>query len=53
MPGKMKAEVTYQFPNFKSCTVEVWERIGNFYPGMVMDAITYPCKLTNVSKKGS
>ena len=25
-------EVTYQFPNFNSCTVEIWEWINNLIP---------------------
>ena len=24
MPNKMRDEITYPFPNFNSCTVEVW-----------------------------
>ena len=43
MPSKMWDEITYPFPNFNSCTVEVWEWISNFIPRLIMDAITYPC----------
>ena len=25
-------EITYRFPNFHGCTVQIWERIGNFIP---------------------
>ena len=30
MRSKVWAEVTYPFPNFNGCTVEVWEGISNF-----------------------
>ena len=36
-------EITYSFPNFSSCMVEVWEWISNFIPLFIMDVITYPC----------
>ena len=36
-------EITYPFPNFNSCTVEVWKWISNFIPHYTMDIITYPC----------
>ena len=32
------------FPDFNSCTVEVWDRISNFNPHFIMDVITYPVK---------
>ena len=35
-------EITYPFPNFNGCTVEVWEWIGNFIPHFIMGVITYP-----------
>ena len=35
-------EITYPFPNFNGCTVEVWEWICNFTPHYIMDVITYP-----------
>ena len=43
MLSKICDEVTYSFPNFNSCTVEVWEWISNFTPHFMMDVITYPC----------
>ena len=36
-------EITYPFPNFNSCTVEVWEWISNFIPHLARHVITYPC----------
>ena len=39
-------EITYPFPNFNGCTVEVWEWINNFIPHFIMDVITYPCWVT-------
>ena len=36
-------EITYPFPNFNGCTVEVWERISNFIPHFTGHVITYPC----------
>ena len=38
----MCSDITYPFPTFNSCTVEVWEWITNFTPHFVMDEITYP-----------
>ena len=43
MPGKTWDEITYPFPNFSGCTVEVWEWISKFIPYFIMDIITYPC----------
>ena len=43
MLKKVLDEITYPFPNFNGCTVEVWERINNFIPHIMMDVITYPC----------
>ena len=43
MPSKVWNEITYPFPNFNSCTIEVWEWISNFIPHIIMDVITYPC----------
>ena len=34
-------EITYPFPNFNGCSVEVWEWISNFIPHLIV--ITYPC----------
>ena len=36
-------EITYPFPNFNGCTVEVWEWISNFTQHFTPQAITYPC----------
>ena len=36
-------EITYPFPNFNGCTVEVWEWISNYIPHFMMDVIIYPC----------
>ena len=32
MFNKMWDKITYPFPNFNDCTVEVWEWISNFTP---------------------
>ena len=47
MPSKVWDEISYPFPNFNSCTVEVWEWISNFIPHFTMDVITYPWHLFN------
>ena len=36
-------EITYSFPNFNGCTVEVWDWISNFVPHFPGWLITYPC----------
>ena len=36
-------KITYLFPNFNSCTIEVWERISNYIPHFAGYVITYPC----------
>ena len=49
---KLWEEMTYLFPNFNSCTVEVWESISNFilhFVGHVL-VITNPLKLSHISK---
>ena len=38
---KVWDEITYSFPNFNSCTVEVWEWISNFTPHFTGHVITY------------
>ena len=43
MARKVWDEITYPFPNFNSCTVEVWEWISHFIPHFIMIVITYPC----------
>ena len=35
-------EITYPFPNFNGCTIEVWAWISNFIPHFIMGVITYP-----------
>ena len=52
MPGKVCDEITYPFPNFNGCTVEVWEWKTNFIPHFIMDLITYPCWDWHVGKRG-
>ena len=37
--SKMGDIITYPFPNFNVCTVGVWERIGNYIPCFIMDAV--------------
>ena len=39
---KVGYEITYLFPNFNGCTVEVWERISNNLPHFTGHVITYP-----------
>ena len=41
MPGKVRDEITYPFPNFNGGTVEIKE--WNFIPQIIMSVITYPC----------
>ena len=43
MHYKVWDDITYPFPNFNGCTVEVWERISNFIPHLTGCMITYPC----------
>ena len=43
MPGNGWYGITYPFPNFNGCTIELWEWISNFIPHFVMGMITYPC----------
>ena len=42
MSSKVWGEIIYPFPNFNSCTIEVWKWISNFIPHFIMDAITDP-----------
>ena len=35
-------EITYPFPNFNGCTVEIWEWLSNFIPHFIGRLITYP-----------
>ena len=43
MPSKVWNEITYPFPNFSGCTMEVWEWISNFISHFIVDVITFPC----------
>ena len=44
MPSNMSDEITYPFPNFNSCTIEIWEWTSYFIWHIIMDVIiTYPC----------
>ena len=43
MQSKMWDVISYPFPNFNCCTVEVWKWITNFISHFVKDVITYPC----------
>ena len=43
MSNKEWDKITYQFPNFNGCTVEIWEGISNFILHFIMDIIIYPC----------
>ena len=43
MPNKVWSEITYPFPNFNGCTIEVWEWICNFILYFILDIITNPC----------
>ena len=42
MSSKVWDGITYHFPNFSGCTVEVWQWISNFIPHFIMGVITYP-----------
>ena len=44
MSSEVWDEITYSFPNFNGCTIEIWELIRNVIPHYIMDVITYPCK---------
>ena len=39
----MRNEITYLFPNFNNCTVEIWELKNYLISHFIMDVITYPC----------
>ena len=39
---KIQDEITYPFPNFNGCTVEVWEWLSNFNHTALRGKITYP-----------
>ena len=35
--------ITYPFPNFNGCTIEVWEWMINFVQHFIGNVISYPC----------
>ena len=41
MSSKVWDEITYPFPNFNGCAIEVWEWISEFIPHFILDVITY------------
>ena len=41
MPSGVCDDIAYQLPNFNSVNVEVWERISNFTPYFIGNAITF------------
>ena len=43
IPSKMWDKITYPFPYFNGCTVEVWEWRSYFTLDCIVDVITYPC----------
>ena len=43
MWSKMYDEITYQYPEFNSYIIEVWEWTSNYIPHFVMDVISYLC----------
>ena len=42
MSSEVWHEVTYPFPNFSGCTIEVWQRTSNFITHFIMEVIIYP-----------
>ena len=43
MPSKVQDEITYPFPNFNGCTIEVLEWISNFIQQYTGHVTIYPC----------
>ena len=41
--NKLRDEITYPFPNFNGCTVEVWEWVSKFIPYFTGTLIAYIC----------
>ena len=39
--SNMWDKITYPFPNFNGCTVEIWEWISNIIPQFMMDVIMH------------
>ena len=50
MLSKVWDDITYPFPNFNGCAVDVWERISNFIPHFIIDMIMLGLKLNHVRK---
>ena len=40
--NKVGDEITYPYPNFAGCTIEVYEWIYNFIPDFTEQFMTYP-----------
>ena len=50
MSSKGWYEITYPYPNFNGCTVEVWDWINDFLPYILMGVIHAGIELNNVRK---
>ena len=48
MHSKVSHEITYLFPNFNGCAVDVWEWISHFIPHFIIDIIKLGLKLNYV-----
>ena len=48
MHSQVWDEITYPFPNFNGCTVELWEWISNFIPHFIMRLISYPTQFWRI-----
>ena len=44
MLSKVWDKITYPFPNFKDCGVDVCEWMSNFISHFMIDVITHPCQ---------
>ena len=42
IPSLASNDITYPFPNFIGCTVEVWEWLNDSIPYFIIDVIVYP-----------
>ena len=42
MPSNMLGQITYPFPNFNRCTIEVWEWTSNMILNFTMGVINHP-----------
>ena len=36
-------EINHTFPNVNDATDEIWERVYDFMPHIIIDVIAYPC----------